>query len=130
MNVDISINPVECHIRSLVNKLNVQLQTVMFPFLTLISLHHHISILLLHSYCRRLIVPDCSLLTSQTSSLLQRWWRSVDWHGLWWLASWPPSVSWQQLSCSAQWLPALSTNSAGGSSRGKEVRGKSCLHTY
>lgn len=65
------------------------------------------------------------ILASQTSSLLRSWWRNADLHDLWWLASWPPSVSWQRLSCSVPWPPASSTSSAGGSLRGKEVRGKS-----
>lgn len=97
----------------------LQLQTFFFFFF----LHPFLSPSPPHYLSCRLSVPDSPLLASQTSSLLQRWWRNADWRDPWWPASWPPSVSWRRPSCSARWPPASSTSSAGGSSRGKEVRG-------
>lgn len=94
---------------------------VMFPH----GLHTwSIGLRFCHEFAVRLHYAFISLsLPPQISFLLQSWWRSVDWHGLWWLVLWPPSASWQQLSFSVPWLPALSTSSGGENSRGKEVRG-------
>lgn len=131
MSVDTGINLGECCIRSEQTGV-LQLFLYHFLYLTNVLSCYINSPPCLCAVCLIVMSPTYThltvfLLPSQISSLLRSWWRTADWLGLWWQVLWPPSVSWQQLSCSARWLPALSTNNAGGSSRGKEVMGKSNL---